>query len=67
MALFGALLGAAVDRSDGDSGIKGAIIGAAVSKTVSVMAPLVVTFAIGWAVQKAASAAWDALPEIGNE
>lgn len=67
MAIFGALLGAAVDRSDGDSGIKGAVIGAAVSKTVSVVTPLLVTFAIGWAVQKALGMAWEALPEIGDD
>ena len=66
MALFGALVGAAIDRTDGDSGIKGAIIGATLSKLASVVAPLAVTFAIGWAVQKAAGAAWDAAPHIGG-
>jgi hypothetical protein len=67
MALFGALVGAAIDRTDGDSGIKGAIIGATLSKLASVITPLAVTFAIGWAVQKAAGAAWDAVPNIGGD
>lgn len=65
MGMFGALVGAAIDRSDGDSGFKGAIIGAGLSKGVSMIAPLAVTFAIGWAVQKAAGAAWNAIPEMG--
>lgn len=67
MGMFGALIGAAIDRSDGDSGIKGAIIGAGLSKTASVLAPLAVTFAIGWAVQKAIGAAWNAMPDIGGD
>ena len=66
MGMFGALVGAAIDRTDGDSGIKGAIIGASLSKLASVVAPLAVTFAIGWAVQKAAGAAWDAVPDLGG-
>jgi hypothetical protein len=61
MSLFGALAGAAIDRSDGDSGIKGAIIGAVATRAASAIAPLIVTFAIGWAVQKGAVAAWSAL------
>lgn len=67
MSIFGALLGAAIDRTDGDSGIKGAIIGASLQKAVSVLAPIAVTFAIGWAVQKAAGMAWDAFPDIGGD
>lgn len=61
MSMFGALVGAAIDRSDGDSGIKGAIVGAALSKTVSFVAPVIVTFAIGWTVQKAVYAGYNAL------
>ena len=53
MGMFGALAGATIDRSDGDSGIKGAIIGAGVSKAASLAVPVVTTFAIGWTVQKA--------------
>ncbi len=48
---LGMLIGAAIDRRDGDSGIKGAIVGSLVQSTVRVATPLVVTFAIGWTVQ----------------
>ncbi|MGB5076172.1 MAG: hypothetical protein WBO17_01675 [Sphingorhabdus sp.] len=67
MGMFGALVGAAIDRSDGDSGIKGAIIGAGLSKAASVLAPFAFTFAIGWVVQRVARAAWQALPETVNK
>jgi hypothetical protein len=67
MGIFGALVGAAIDRTDGDSGIKGAIMGAALQKTASVLAPIAVTFAIGWAVQKAAGMAWSAVSNINSE
>lgn len=60
MSLFGALLGAAIDRSDGDSGIKGALIGAAATRAAGLVAPVIGTLAIGWVVQKAIGAAWDA-------
>ncbi|WP_116090796.1 hypothetical protein [Sphingomonas crusticola] len=49
--LLGALIGAAIDRQDGDSGIKGAIIGSVAESAIRVIAPLVATFALGWAVQ----------------
>ena len=61
--LLGALIGAAIDRRDGDSGIKGAIIGSVAETAVRVIAPLAVTFAIGWAVQYAAKKTWDAVAE----
>jgi len=54
---IGALIGAAIDRRDGDSGIKGAVVGYAAQGLVRVVAPLAVTFAIGWAVQKGVKAA----------
>lgn len=57
--MLGMLLGAAIDREDGDSGIKGAIIGSLAESTIRVMAPLIVTFAIGWSVQFAARKAWE--------
>lgn len=63
MGMFGALVGAAIDRTDGDSGIKGALIGAAASKTISVLVPVAMTFAIGLAVQKAATVGWRKLSE----
>jgi uncharacterized protein (DUF697 family) len=49
--LLGALIGAAIDRQDGDSGIKGAIIGTVAESAIRAVVPLVATFALGWAVQ----------------
>jgi hypothetical protein len=49
--ILGVLLGAEIDRSDGGSGIKGAIEGYLIEGAVKVVTPLVVTFAIGWGVQ----------------
>lgn len=49
--LLGALIGAAIDREDGDSGIKGAIIGTVAERAIRFIAPLVATYALGWAVQ----------------
>ena len=49
--VLGMLVGAAIDRRDGDSGIKGAIVGSLVQSGVRVVTPLAVTFAIGWTVQ----------------
>lgn len=48
---LGMLIGAAIDRQDGDSGIKGAIGGYMAQGAIKVIAPLAVTFAIGWGVQ----------------
>jgi Na+/serine symporter len=59
--VMGMLLGAAIDRSDGDSGIKGAIIGSVIESALRVAAPLLVTFAIGWTVQFAARKTWKAV------
>ncbi|WP_404712001.1 hypothetical protein [Sphingomonas sp. MMS24-J13] len=49
--VLGMLVGAAIDRSDGDSGLKGAIEGYLIEGAIKVIAPLAVTFAIGWGVQ----------------
>ena len=59
--LLGALIGAAIDRRDGDSGIKGAIVGTVVEGTIKVMAPVVATYALGWAVQYGIRKAWHAV------
>jgi hypothetical protein len=58
--LLGAVIGAAIDRCDGDSGIKGAIVGTVVEATIKVMAPIVATYALGWAVQYGIRKAWHA-------
>ena len=65
MSWLGALAGAAIDRQDGDSGIKGAIIGAVTEKTIRVVAPLAVTLAIGLAVQYGAKRALTAINNRG--
>jgi hypothetical protein len=58
--MLGALVGAAIDRRDGDSGIKGAILGSLAEKTIRIAAPLALTFALGWAVQRGIRKAWGA-------
>jgi hypothetical protein len=59
--LFGALIGAAIDRDEGGSGIKGAIEGTIVEIALRRLGPIVATYALGWAVQYAARKAWQAL------
>ncbi len=59
--LLGALIGAAIDHQDGDSGIKGAIIGTVAESAIRVAAPLVATYALGWAVQYGVRKAWHAV------
>lgn len=49
--ILGMLIGAAIDRRDGDSGIVGAAEGYLVEGALKVVLPLAVTFAIGWGVQ----------------
>jgi hypothetical protein len=48
--LIGMLIGAAIDREDGDSGIKGAIIGSVAQSAVKLAIPLAITYAVGWGV-----------------
>ena len=59
--LLGALIGAAIDRQDGDSGIKGAIIGIVAEGAFRIAAPIVATYALGWAVQFGVRKAWHGL------
>ena len=56
--LMGALVGAAIDRRDGDSGIKGAIIGTVAESAIRLVVPVVATWALGWAVQYGIRKAW---------
>jgi hypothetical protein len=58
--LLGAMIGAALDRQDGDSGIKGAIVGTVAESAIRAVAPLVATYALGWAVQYGIRKAWHA-------
>ncbi|WP_157219721.1 hypothetical protein [Flavisphingomonas formosensis] len=59
--LFGALVGAAIDRQDGDSGIKGAIIGTVAEAAIKAIVPVVATYALGWAVQYGIRKGWHAV------
>ena len=59
--LIGALIGAAIDRRDGDSGIKGAIIGSVAEGALRIAAPIALTYALGWAVQYGVRKAWQGL------
>jgi hypothetical protein len=61
--LFGALVGAAIDRQDGDSGIKGAIIGTVAESAIRTLAPIAATYALGWAVQYAIRKGVEALTD----
>ena len=63
--LLGALIGAAIDRQDGDSGIKGAIVGSVAESAVRFLAPVVATYALGWAVQYGIRKGWHAI--IGED
>ncbi len=49
--ILGMLVGAAIDRRRGGSGIAGAIEGTVIEGAVKLIVPLAVTFAFGWAVQ----------------
>lgn len=59
--LLGALIGAAIDREDGDSGIKGAIVGTVAETAIRWAAPVVATYALGWAVQYGIRKGWHAI------
>jgi hypothetical protein len=63
--LLGALIGAAIDRDEGGSGIKGAIEGTIAEAAVRTLAPIVATYALGWAVQYGIRKGWHAL--IGED
>jgi hypothetical protein len=58
--MLGALIGAAIDRGDGDSGIKGAIVGTVAESAIRTIAPIAATWALGWAVQYGVRKAWHA-------
>ena len=66
--MIGALVGAAIDRQDGDSGIKGAIVGTIAESAIRTLVPIIATYAVGWIVlngiQKAVAAASDSAAEL---
>ena len=59
--LLGALIGYAIDRGDGDSWIKGMIVGTVAEKAIRGIAPLAATYALGWAVQYGIRKGWHAI------
>ena len=63
--LLGALIGSAIDRQDGDSGIKGLIVGTIAEKAIRGLAPIIATYALGWAVQYGIHKGWQAI--TGND
>jgi hypothetical protein len=58
---LGLLIGAEIDRNEGGEGIAGALEGYLIEGAVKTIAPLVVTFAIGWSVQFLARRAFNAI------
>ena len=63
--LLGMLIGAEIDSEDGGSGVTGALEGYLVEAAIKTVAPLVVTFAIGWTVQYLARRAFVAITGDG--
>jgi hypothetical protein len=59
---IGAIVGAAIDGMSGDDGVAdGAIIGAISANVLKVAVPVVVTYAVGWAVLRAIGQGFDAI------
>jgi hypothetical protein len=59
--LLGAMIGAAMDRREGGSGITGAIEGTIAEYAIRALAPFVATYALGWAVQYGVRKGWHAI------
>lgn len=59
--VLGLLIGAEIDRDEGGEGLAGALEGYLIEGAVKAIAPLVVTFAIGWGVQFLARRAFNAV------
>ena len=63
--LLGAMIGAALDREEGGTGITGAIEGTIAEWAIRAVAPIVATYALGWAVQYGIRKGWHAI--IGED
>lgn len=48
MDVLSALAGAAIDRRNGDSGIKGALVGLAAGRVAKASLPVAAAAAVGW-------------------
>jgi hypothetical protein len=64
-SLMGALVGAAIDREEGGSGIRGAIEGTIAEWAIRKLTPIVATYALGWAVQYGIRRGWHAV--VGHD
>ena len=53
MGLFSALAGAAIDRRDGEGGVKGAILGLAAGRAAKASFPVAAAATVGWLALKA--------------
>lgn len=53
MGFISALAGAAIDRRDGDSGIKGALLGLAAGRVAKASLPVAAAATVGWMALKA--------------
>lgn len=61
-ATIGALIGAAIDGMSGDDSVAdGALKGAIAGKAVQIVAPVIVTYAVGWLVLRGIGQAVDAI------
>ena len=58
---LGMLIGTAIDRRDGDSGVGGAIVGYLVEGALKIVVPVAVTAAVGWATLRYARRTLDRL------
>jgi hypothetical protein len=59
--VLGMLIGAEIDCDDGGSGLGGAVEGYLIEGAIRAVAPLVVTFALGWGVRFLARRAYKAV------
>ncbi len=64
-SLTGALIGAAIDREEGGSGIKGAIEGTIAEWAIRTVAPIIATYALGRLVEYGVRKGWQAV--IGRD
>ncbi|HTG37234.1 hypothetical protein [Sphingomonas sp.] len=59
---IGAVVGAAIDGMSGDDGVgDGAIVGAITANVLKVTVPVILTYAVGWAVLRAIGEGFDAI------
>lgn len=59
---IGAIVGAAIDGMSGDDGVgDGAIIGAISANVLKIVVPVVLTYAVGWAVLRGIGGAFEAV------